>query len=163
MSAGGKLTLPDITSGKFAAKTVNGINPIEGTDTYARISQDGERVVCCSFKTGKELSVLFDVKNTMGCKIDGFDDYVLSPDGKRMLIQTKTERIYRRSFKADFYIYNIESRRLDRLSDGDKQQIPPCERISKLAFVLIRSNIFLVKLLYDNAELVKPRTASSMR
>ena len=39
MSAGGKLTLPDITSGKFAAKTVNGINPIEGTDTYARISQ----------------------------------------------------------------------------------------------------------------------------
>ena len=72
-------------------------------------------MVCCSFKTGKELSVLFDVKNTMGCKIDGFDDYVLSPDGKRMLIQTKTERIYRRSFKADFYIYNIESRRLDRL------------------------------------------------
>ena len=104
MSAGGKLTLPDITSGKFAAKTVNGINPIEGPDTYARISQDGERVVCCSFKTGKELSVLFDVKNTMGCKIDGFDDYVLSPDGQQV------------------------------------------------AFVR-GGNIFLVKLLYDNAEI----------
>lgn len=153
MSAGGKLTLPDITSGKFAAKTVNGINPIEGTDTYARISQDGERVVCCSFKTGKELSVLFDVKNTMGCKIDGFDDYVFSPDGKRMLIQTKTERIYRRSFKADFYIYNIESRRLDRLSDGDKQQIPTWSPDGQQVAFVRGGNIFLVKLLYDNAEI----------
>lgn len=153
MSAGGKLTLPDITSGKFAAKTVNGINPIEGTDTYARISQDGERVVCCSFKTGKELSVLFDVKNTMGCKIDGFDDYVLSPDGKRMLIQTKTERIHRRSFKADFYIYNIESRRLDRLSDGDKQQIPTWSPDGQQVAFVRGGNIFLVKLLYDNAEI----------
>ncbi|MFU2357967.1 MAG: DPP IV N-terminal domain-containing protein [Bacteroidales bacterium] len=153
MSAGGKLTLPDITSGKFAAKTVNGILPIEGTDTYARISQDGERVVCCSFKTGKELSVLFDVKNTMGCKIDGFDDYVLSPDGKRMLIQTKTERIYRRSFKADFYIYNIESRRLDRLSDGDKQQIPTWSPDGQQVAFVRGGNIFLVKLLYDNAEI----------
>lgn len=153
MSAGGKLTLPDITSGKFAAKTVNGINPIEGTDTYARISQDGERVVCCSFKTGKELSVLFDVKNTMGCKIDGFDDYVLSPDGKRMLIQTKTERIYRCSFKADFYIYNIESRRLDRLSDGDKQQIPTWSPDGQQVAFVRGGNIFLVKLLYDNAEI----------
>lgn len=153
MSAGGKFTLPDITSGKFAAKTVNGINPIEGTDTYARISQDGERVVCCSFKTGKELSVLFDVKNTMGCKIDGFDDYVLSPDGKRMLIQTKTERIYRRSFKADFYIYNIESRRLDRLSDGDKQQIPTWSPDGQQVAFVRGGNIFLVKLLYDNAEI----------
>lgn len=153
MSAGGKLTLPDITSGKFAAKTVNGINPIEGTDTYARISQVGERVVCCSFKTGKELSVLFDVKNTMGCKIDGFDDYVLSPDGKRMLIQTKTERIYRRSFKADFYIYNIESRRLDRLSDGDKQQIPTWSPDGQQVAFVRGGNIFLVKLLYDNAEI----------
>lgn len=153
MSAGGKLTLPDITSGKFAAKTVNGINPIEGTDTYARISQDGERVVCCSFKTGKELSILFDVKNTMGCKIDGFDDYVLSPDGKRMLIQTKTERIYRRSFKADFYIFNIESRRLDRLSDGDKQQIPTWSPDGQQVAFVRGGNIFLVKLLYDNAEI----------
>ena len=153
MSAGGKLTLPDITSGKFAAKTVNGINPIEGTGTYARISQDGERVVCCSFKTGKEISVLFDVKNTMGCKIDGFDDYVLSPDGKRMLIQTKTERIYRRSFKADFYIYNIASRRLDRLSDGDKQQIPTWSPDGQQVAFVRGGNIFLVKLLYDNAEI----------
>ena len=153
MSAGGKLTVADITSGKFAAKTVNGINPIEGTDTYARISDDGRQVVCCSFKTGKTVSVLFDVSNTMGKKINSFDGYELSPDGKRMLIQTNTERIYRRSFKADFYIYNIESRRLDRLSDGDKQQVPTWSPDGQQVAFVRDGNIFLVKLLYDNAEI----------
>ena len=153
MSAGGKLTISDITGGKFAAKTVNGINPIEGTDTYARISDDGKRVECYSFKTGKLVSTLFDVTHTMGKKIDDFDGYELSPDGKRMLIQTNTERIYRRSFKADFYIYTIASRRLDRLSDGDKQQVPTWSPDAQQVAFVRDGNIYLVKLLYDNAEI----------
>ena len=33
MSAAEKLSIKDITSGKFAAKTVNGINPSAGTAT----------------------------------------------------------------------------------------------------------------------------------
>ena len=114
----GGIAISDITSGKFAAKTVNGINPIAGTDTYARISDDGKKVLTFSFKTGKQLAVLFDVDNTMGEKIKDFDGYIMSPDGKRLLIQTKTEKIYRRSFKATYYIYTISSRKLERLSDG---------------------------------------------
>ena len=152
MPAAGKLTIADITGGKFAAKTVNGINPIEGTDTYARISDDGKRVESYSFKTGKRVGTLFDVDNTMGKKIDGFDDYILSPDGKRMLIQTQTKRIYRRSFTAVFYIYNIASRKLETLSDGGPQQVPTwSEDGMQVAFVR-EGNIYLVKLLYDNAE-----------
>ena len=89
-SAAQKLTLADVTSSKFAPKVVSGINPIEGTDTYARISDDGKRIVTYSFKTGREQSVLFDVNNTMGEKIKSFDGYTMSPDGTRMLIQTKT-------------------------------------------------------------------------
>lgn len=152
MSAGGKITIPDITSGKFAAKTVNGINPIEGTDTYARISDDGKRVDCYSFKTGKLLRNLFDVSNTMGKKIDSFDGYILSPDGTRMLIQTKTKSIYRRSFTAVYYLYNIASRKLEPLSDGGPQQVPVWSKDGLQVAFVREGNIYLVKLLYDNAE-----------
>lgn len=150
--AGGKITIPDITSGKFAAKTVNGINPIEGTDTYARISDDGKRVDCYSFKTGKLLRNLFDVSNTMGKKIDSFDGYILSPDGTRMLIQTKTKSIYRRSFTAVYYLYNIASRKLEPLSDGGPQQVPVWSKDGLQVAFVREGNIYLVKLLYDNAE-----------
>lgn len=152
VSAGGKITIPDITSGKFAAKTVNGINPIEGTDTYARISDDGKRVDCYSFKTGKLLRNLFDVSNTMGKKIDSFDGYILSPYGTRMLIQTKTKSIYRRSFTAVYYLYNIASRKLEPLSDGGPQQVPVWSKDGLQVAFVREGNIYLVKLLYDNAE-----------
>lgn len=152
VSAGGKITIPDITSGKFAAKTVNGINPIEGTDTYARISDDGKRVDCYSFKTGKLLRNLFDVSNTMGKKIDSFDGYIISPDGTRMLIQTKTKSIYRRSFTAVYYLYNIASRKLEPLSDGGPQQVPVWSKDGLQVAFVREGNIYLVKLLYDNAE-----------
>lgn len=152
VSAGGKITIPDITSGKFAAKTVNGINPIEGTDTYARISDDGKRVDCYSFKTGKLLRNLFDVSNTMGKKIDSFDGYILSPDGTRMLIQTKTKSIYRRSFTAVYYLYNIALRKLEPLSDGGPQQVPVWSKDGLQVAFVREGNIYLVKLLYDNAE-----------
>ena len=151
VSAGGKLTVKDITDSKFSAKMVQGMNPIAGTDTYARI--EDKKIVSYSFRTGKETGVLFDADHTMGEKIDEFDGYILSPDGKRMLIQTKTEPIYRRSFKAVFYIYTIASRKLERLSDGGPQQVPVWSNDGLQVAFVRDNNVFLVKLLYDNAEI----------
>ena len=153
VSAAQKLTIADVTSSKFAPMVVSGINPIEGTDTYARISDDGKRIVTYSFKTGRELSVLFDVNNTMGEKIKSFDGYTMSPDGTRMLIQTKTNYIYRRSYTAVHYIYTIASRKLERLSDGGPQQVPTWSADGQQVAFVREGNIFLVKLLYDNAEI----------
>lgn len=152
-SAAQKITLADVTSSKFAPKVVSGINPIEGTDTYARISDDGKRIVTYSFKTGRELSVLFDVNNTMGEKIKSFDGYTMSPDGTRLLIQTKSNYIYRRSYTAVHYIYTIASRKLERLSDGGPQQVPTWSSDGQQVAFVREGNIFLVKLLYDNAEI----------
>lgn len=153
VSAAQKITLADVTGSKFAPKVVSGINPIEGTDTYARISDDGKRIVTYSFKTGREQSVLFDVNNTMGEKISSFDGYTMSPDGTRLLIQTKTNYIYRRSYTAVHYIYTIASRKLERLSDGGPQQVPTWSSDGQQVAFVREGNIFLVKLLYDNAEI----------
>ncbi|WP_315339618.1 DPP IV N-terminal domain-containing protein [Hoylesella oralis] len=152
LQAAERMDLKAIAKGEFAAKTITGITPIEGTDRYARISSDGKQIVEYSFKTGKQTGVLFDVDNTMGEKITSFDGYTMSPDGKKMLIQTETKPIYRRSFRAVFYIYTISSRKLQRLSDGGPQQVPVWSPDgNQIAFVR-DNNIYLVKLLYDNAE-----------
>lgn len=146
------ITLKQVTSGEFAAEGVSGINPIKGTDQYARVSADGKRVEQYSFKTGKLTSVLFDVDHTQGEQIKGFDGYVMSPDGTRMLIATKREKVYRRSYKAVFYIYTIKSRKLEKLSDGGPQQCPVWSPDGLQVAFVRDNNIFLVKLLYDNAE-----------
>ena len=147
-----KFSLQDITSGKYAARRIGGMAPIAGTDQYARISDDYTQVVQYSFKTGKQTAVLFDAANTLGERIKQIDGYIMSPDGSRMLIQTETEAVYRRSFKAKYYIYTLKSRRLDKLSDTGKQQVPTWSPDGTQVAFVRDNNIFLVKLLYDNAE-----------
>ena len=147
-----KLDIPSITNGTFAAQRMSGIIPIEGTDQYARIENEGTMIKTYSFKTGKETGVLFDANHTMGESVKQIDGYIMSPDGKRMLIQTNTNSIYRRSFTADFYIYTIQSRKLAKLSDGGPQQVPTWSPDGTMVAFVRNNNIFLVKLLYDNAE-----------
>ena len=152
VSADNKITLKDVTGKTFTPKYITGIDPIKGTDRYASISNDGRQIIEYAFKTGNQTRVLFDIANTHGESIKQLDGYTLSPDGKRMLIQTNTHKIYRRSFTADYYIYTIQSRKLEKLSTGGPQQIPTWSPDgNQIAFVR-DNNIFLVKLLYDNAE-----------
>ncbi len=152
VSADNKITLKDVKGKTFTPKYITGVDPIKGTDRYASISNDGRQIIEYAFKTGNQTRVLFDIANTHGENIKQLEGYTLSPDGKRMLIQTNTHKIYRRSFTADYYIYTIQSRKLEKLSTGGPQQIPTWSPDgNQIAFVR-DNNIFLVKLLYDNAE-----------
>ena len=152
ISAYERMTLKDITDGQFAAQQIGGINPIKGTDLYAQLSQDNKQILQYSFKTGKQTAILFDVNNTQGEHIDKFDGYIMSPDGRHILIATKRQNVYRRSYKAVFYIYTVQSRKLERLSDGGPQQAPVWSPDGNQVAFVRDNNIFLVKLLYGNSE-----------
>ena len=146
-----RIGLKQITDGEFRAQTISGIDPIQGTDQYAQIKEGGKQIVRCSFKSGEETGVIFDVDNTQGERISSFDGYIMSPDGTRMLICTNRKPIYRRSYKADFYIYTIKSRKLEKLSDDGSEQIPTWSPDGQQVAFVRDNNIYLVKLLYDNA------------
>ncbi len=146
------LELRDIINGRYAPQYLSDITPMPDGESYAQISDDGNSIVQYSFKTGKQTAVLFDKNTTNNLTIKDFDGYILSPDGKMMLIQTNTKRIYRHSFTADYYIYNIASKRLERLSDNGPQQSPVWSNDGLQVAFVRDNNIFLVKLLYDNSE-----------
>ncbi|MCH3995650.1 MAG: S9 family peptidase [Prevotella sp.] len=137
------LDLKSIAAGDFAGQKINGINAIQGTDQYASISKDGKQIIKYAFKTGKKLAVLFDVSNTKGEKIDKFSSYIMSPDGKKLLICTNVQPVYRRSYRADFFIYDMKSRVLKKLSQGGSQQIPLWSPDNKHIAFVRNNNIFI--------------------
>ncbi len=152
VKAGEKLSLFDITRGDFRQETLSEVRPMADGETYAQISADGKRIVTYSFKTGKEVGVLFDAATARGAQISRVQGYIVSPDGRRLLIQTNTKPIYRHSYTAEYYIFMIQNNKLEPLSDGGLQQTPVFSPDgNQIAFVR-DNNIHLVKLLYDNAE-----------
>lgn len=152
VTAGNKLELKDITSGKFRGESMAAVEPLGDGESYAQLSSDGRRIVKYSFKTGRETGVLFDVATAKGAQLKNIDGYMMSPDGQRLLIQTQTTSIYRHSFTATYYIYTVRNNRLAMLSENGPQQTPLFSPDGlQIAFVR-DNNIFIVKLLYDNAE-----------
>ena len=152
MLAGETLTLEDITRGAFRSESMQAVQPLPDGETYGQISDDGKRVESYSFRTGKQVGVLFDAATARGAQIDRVDGYIVSPEGRRMLIQTQTRPIYRHSFTAVYYIYDIRNNKLEPLSEDGPQQTPQFSPDgNQIAFVR-ENNIYLVKLLYDNAE-----------
>ena len=150
--SGGKLDLKAITKGEFSQETMTAVRPSADGETYTQISADGKQIVSYSFRTGKQESVVFDAATARGGQVSKVDNYIMSPDGRRILIQTQTKPIYRRSFTAVYYIYDIRNNKLEPLSDGGPQQTPVFSPDgNQIAFVR-DNNIYLVKLLYDNAE-----------
>ena len=152
IKAGDKLNLRDITRGEFRAESMTEVCPLADGETYAQISDDRKRIVTYSFKTGKQVGVLFDAATARGAQINHVQGYIISPDGRRLLIQTNTRPIYRHSFTAEYYIFMIQNNKLEPLSEAGPQQTPVFSPDgNQIAFVR-DNNIHLVKLLYDNAE-----------
>lgn len=144
LHAGDLITVKAFTDGDFAAKRISGMRPIEGTSEYAQISQDGKQVVAYSFKTGKQTRVIFDLANTKGESIDAFDDYEMTSDGKYLLLETNYKAIYRRSFTADYYIYNVKDKSLRKLSENGAEQIPTFSPDGKKIAFVRKNNIYIV-------------------
>ena len=151
-SAVAQLNLKDLTDGKYRPVSLDGVNPMADGESYARI-EDDKRIVRCSFKDGKVEETLFDVNDVRGrVHIREIDDYIISPKGDNILIETEHEQIYRRSGKGKWYIYSIKNKTLEPLSDGDKQEQPLWSPDGYMVAFVREGNLFLVKLLFNNSE-----------
>lgn len=147
-----KVTLRDIAQGTYRAQGISGLKPMLDGEHYTQISSDHKRIVKYSFKTGEEVGTLFDVTTARDCDLKSFDDYILSPDEKLILIQTETKPIYRHSFTAVYYIYNVKNNKMEPLSNNGPQLVPLFSPDgNQIAFVR-NNNIYLVKLLFGNSE-----------
>ena len=140
------VTLQEVANGAYRTEGISGIKPMLDGEHYTQISRDRKKIVKYSFKTGKEVATVFDVSTARDCTIKSFDDYIMSPDESRILIQTETKPIYRRSFTAVYYIFNVRNNTMEALSEGGPQQVPLFSPDgNQIAFVR-NNNIYLVKL-----------------
>jgi dipeptidyl-peptidase-4 len=145
------ITLEDIwKSREFSPRYVSGVRSMDDGLHYTRLVSDkGRQVVKYSYDTGEAIDTLVSSTNLL---YDGkpvqFSSYSFNNDESKLLLATDEERIYRHSTRANFFIYTIESKELQPITDFEKgkQQLAslsPAE--NKVAFVR-DNNLFIYNL-----------------
>ncbi|HSZ25741.1 MAG TPA: S9 family peptidase [Cytophagaceae bacterium] len=119
---------------------------------------DGQHYTAMTTKEGKSYPVinLFHVKNGLEKELTilmpeaslpnaSFTDYSLSPDQSKILFTSGKESVYRRSYVANFYIFDIKAGSLLPLHDFDKGKISEpvfSPKGDKIAFVR-KNNLYI--------------------
>ncbi len=136
----------------FSSKGVRGMNPMKDGNTYAAF----EKGALCVFdyKTGKVINTLF-VLNDLIPEGDTtpirIADYELSGNEQKALLMTDVEYIYRHSFHANYFIYDLKAKTLQPLSENGKQRLATFSPdATKVAFM--RDNNLFIKDLSSGKE-----------
>jgi dipeptidyl-peptidase-4 len=155
-----KLTLEDIwAKGIFSAKYAQGFNVMNDGVNYVDIESYGSQTNLSQFdlKTGKKIKELVkgeDVK--FNNKPLNLYTYQFSPNEDKLLLYENRENVYRRSPKANYYVYDIATKKTIQLSDKGQQMFPLFSPDGKkIAFV--RENNLYIKYLETGTEIIVTR------
>ncbi|MDE7411420.1 MAG: S9 family peptidase [Paramuribaculum sp.] len=119
-------------------------------ESYYAISDDGNKIIKYEIRSGKEIDTLFDITHTRDITLPDFNGYIISPDETKIMIFRESASIYRHSFKAAYYVYDIRSRILTRLSDNHAiVQSPLFSPDGRMIAFVADNNIFIKKLDYN--------------
>ena len=143
-TAGDTLTIKSIANGKYAAENLRSLSPLADGESFAQISQKRDKILKYAFTTGQQTGVIFDAGAVGGEQVKSIDSYAPSPDNSRILIATNTQRIYRRSATANYFVYRVDDGSLTPLSAGGPQQSPVWSPDSRRVAFVRDNNIFVV-------------------
>lgn len=138
-----KIKIEDVAQGTFSPKCVTGIRPLEGTDKYCKISEDGKQIIMASFRKGVAPTIAYQIADNDSNRIQYIDDYSFSPDGKRILLRTDSKPVYRRSFHARYLIYDRDSKQLTTLTDRDDLQMATWSPDSRHVAYVRDNNLYI--------------------
>jgi dipeptidyl-peptidase-4 len=118
--------------------------------SYLELSSDGKQIVRYDVKTGKQLDVFFDVARARESAIADIEGFTLSDDASKVLVWRNTKEIYRHSFTAEYYVYEVRSRLLRPLSkQNSRQQEPIFSPDSRMVAFVADNNVYVAKLDYE--------------
>ncbi len=149
-SAASTLTVEDFCDLKVSApSSVKDMTPLNDGETYAAISDDEKSIEIFSYKTGKKTGVLFDINAVKGnVRISSFDGFTVSDNGKKVLLWNNVSKIYRNSFSADYYVYDVMRATLAKVSEKGAQRGALLSHDGRLVAYVRDNNIFISNLDY---------------
>ncbi|PZO31576.1 MAG: S9 family peptidase [Flavobacteriaceae bacterium] len=116
-----KITVEEIYRGEFRTKGMDALQSMKNTNQYTVLNTDrtsrSQQIDLYDFATLKKVATLLDTKSHTDLA-DGIDSYTFSNDEKQILIANNTSPIFRHSFTATYYLYNLATKELTKVLEN---------------------------------------------
>ena len=113
-----KISVEEIYTGAFRPKAMDELQSLKKSNQYTVLNSDratsSQQIDLFDYATLRKVATLIDTKNFKSLA-DGIDSYTFSNDEKQMLIANATTPIFRHSFTADYYLYNLTTKALSKV------------------------------------------------
>ncbi len=147
-----QITVEEIFSGQFRAKAMTDLKAMKNSNQYTVLNTDrtskSQQIDAYDYATLKKTASIIDTKN-FPALASGIQSYTFSSDEKTILIATNSNQIFRRSFTADYFIYNtVTSTLTSVLNQAQEATFSP--NGTKIAFAKA-NNLFVYDLISKNS------------
>lgn len=119
-----KITIDEIYGGAFRGKSLDELQALKNTNQYTVLNTDrasrSMQIDLYDYATLNKVATLINTKDHK--ELPPIDSYTFSSDEKQILIACNSESIFRHSFVADYYLYDIASKKLQKLFDFKIQE-----------------------------------------
>nr|WP_285901357.1 S9 family peptidase [Arenibacter sp. TNZ] len=140
-----EITLEEIYQGTFVVEGLNKLQSMKNGKQYTILSVDRGHSVSSietyDYKTQKKLETIVSSSNS----IPYFTSYEFSEDESKILLATGIEPIFRRSTLGIFFVYDLKSKTISKISNSKIQEPLLSPDNSKVAYVK-DNNIFVLDL-----------------
>jgi dipeptidyl-peptidase-4 len=140
-----KITIDQIYNGTFRAKGMDELQSLKNTNQYTVLNIDQQArsmsIDLYDFATLKKVSTLIDTK-AYPKLANGIDSYTFDASEKMILLACNTNQIFRHSFTADYFLYNIATKELTKLFDFQVQEPTFSPDGKKIAYAK-ENNLFI--------------------
>lgn len=130
------ITLQEIWSNQFAAKRLNSINALQKSNQYSVLDYDKNnksyKIDLYDFVTQKQNKTILNTNDVSAFK--AFSSYTFDKAEKQLLLATDLKPIYRHSFTAIYFVYDIDSKKVIKVADYPIQEPTFSNDGSKIAY-----------------------------
>ena len=130
----------------FHPSGIRGVRSMDDGEHFTTIESQGTKIVKYTYEEGEKVREIFNLDETPIEGVTSIDGYSFNTDETKVLLVTDKKRIYRRSFTAEYYIYNRNTEEVTPLSENGRQEVASFSPSgNKVAFVR-DNNLFITYL-----------------
>ena len=145
------LSISSIVDQDYAPERIESIKHLKKSKGFTRIKIDYKKKISSILYFDYKLKFFDTLISSSNSIIPFFTEYYFSRDEKKILLETETDKIYRRSKQSIYYVYDIKRKKINKVFVDKIQEPLFSPDGNKVAFIY-RRNIYIKDLFNNKTE-----------